>query len=118
MRRPPPAPWAPFPLVELCVLLGLVLLVLGFLDADSPRGRVLLVTGMLLGALAGLETALREHLGGVRSHAGLLAGLPAVVAAAVLVFAGAPGVVALAGAVVVFAPAFLALRAAFGRWRR
>ena len=118
MRRPPPAPWAPFPLVELCVLLGLVLLVVGFLDADSPRGRVLLVTGMLLGALAGLETALREHLGGLRSHAGLLAGLPAVAVAATLGFTGVPGLVALAGAAVAFLPAFVALRRSFGRWRR
>jgi hypothetical protein len=110
VKRPPPAPWHPFPLVELCVLVGLVLLVVGFLDADSSRGRALLVAGMLLGSLAGLETALREHLGGVRSHAGVLAGLPAVAVAGALFFGGAGREVALAGAVVAFAPAFLALR--------
>jgi len=101
--------------VELCVLAGLVLLVMGFLDADSPRGRALLVAGMLLGCLAGLETALREHVGAVRSHAGLLAALPAVAVAAILVFAGAGGALALAGAVAAFAPAFLALRRDFRR---
>ena len=110
MKRPPPAPWHPFPLVELCVLAGLVLLVLGFLDADSARGRALLVAGMLLGSLAGLETALREHLGGVRSHAGVLAGLPAVAMAGALFFGGVGREVALAGAVAAFVPAFLALR--------
>jgi hypothetical protein len=86
----PKAPWHPFPLVELCVLAGIVLLVLGLLDFKSDRGKAMLVTGMLLGSLGGLDTALREHFSGYRSHAMLLAALPAIGLAAILYFAGAP----------------------------
>src|SRR5215213_5228393 len=87
-ERPRP-PWHPFPLVELCVLIGLVLLVWGLIRGDAA-GRVLLVCGMALASLGGLETALREHFGGYASHALLLAALPAVLTAGVLFFAGAP----------------------------
>jgi hypothetical protein len=86
----PKAPWHPFPLVELCVLAGIVLLVLGLLDFKSDRGKAMLVAGMLLGSLGGLDTALREHFSGYRSHAMLLAALPAIGLAAILYFAGAP----------------------------
>src|SRR6185436_11709494 len=54
--RPKP-PWHPVPLVELCVLVGIVLLVLGALNLDSDRGKVMLVLGMALGSLGGLDTA-------------------------------------------------------------
>ena len=87
-ERPRP-PWHPFPLVELCVLIGLVLLVWGLIRGDAA-GRVLLVCGMALASLGGVETALREHFGGYASHALLLAALPAVLTAGVLFFAGAP----------------------------
>ena len=60
----PRAPWHPFPLVELCVFIGLVLLVWGLFTADEASGRVLLVTGMALGSLGGLDTALREYFSG------------------------------------------------------
>ena len=119
-RRPargerPQAPWHPFPLVELCVLLGLGLLVWGFFTADAASGRVLLVCGMVLASLGGLETALREHFTGYRSHALLLAALPAVLAAGVLFFARAPWIaIPVAGAIVLVA-AFAALRRAFRR---
>jgi len=119
-RRPargerPQAPWHPFPLVELCVLLGLVLLVWGFFTADAASGRVLLVCGMVLASLGGLETALREHFTGYRSHALLLAALPAVLTAGVLFFARAPWIaIPFAGAIVLVA-AFAALRRAFRR---
>src|SRR5215208_4406596 len=90
--RPKP-PWHPVPLVEICVLVGIVLLVLGALDIDSDRGKAMLVLGMLLGSLGGLDTAAREHFAGYRSHATVLAALPGVAAAAALFFAGAPWLV-------------------------
>ena len=119
-RRPargerPQAPWHPFPLVELCVLLGLVLLVWGFFTADAASGRVLLVCGMVLASLGGLETALREHFTGYRSHALLLAALPAVLAAGVLFFARAPWIAIPVGGAIVLVAAFAALRRAFRR---
>jgi hypothetical protein len=86
----PQAPWHPFPLVELLVLAGIVLLVLGLISFDTDRGKAMLVTGMVFGSLGGLDTALREHFAGYRSHTIILAGVPAVGLAAVLYFAGAP----------------------------
>jgi len=95
----PRAPWHPFPLVELSVLVGLVLLVWGLIRSDEASGRVMLICGMALASLGGLETALREHFSGYASHALLLAALPAVLVAGVLFFAGAPWIVIpLAGA--------------------
>ena len=111
----PRAPWHPVPLTELCVLAGLVLLVWGLVRADDPAGRVLLVCGMALGSLGGLETALREHFAGTRSHAAVIAGVPAVAAAGVLFFARAPWVLVPVCAAAVFAAAFAALRRAHRR---
>jgi hypothetical protein len=113
--EPPRAPWHPFPLTELCVLIGLVLLVWGVIRRDDPAGRVLLVCGMALGSLAGLETALREHFTGVRSHSSVLAGVPTVLVAGVLFFARAPWIAVAVAAAVVFATAFAALRRAHRR---
>jgi uncharacterized membrane protein YccC len=111
----PKAPWHPFPLVELCVLAGIVLLVLGLLSFDSERGKAMLVSGMLLGSLGGLDTALREHFSGYRSHAMVLAGLPAVGFAAILFFAGAPWPVVAIVPVAAFAAALPLLLRAYRR---
>jgi hypothetical protein len=40
--RPKP-PWHPVPLIEICVLAGIVLIIVGFLNTDSHRGRVALI---------------------------------------------------------------------------
>jgi hypothetical protein len=106
----PRAPWHPFPLVELSVLIGLVLIVWGLFRASEDSGRVMLLCGMALGSLAGLETALREHFSGYRSHALLLSALPAVLVAGVLFFARAPWLTIPIAAAVVLGAAFLALR--------
>ena len=109
----PRAPWHPFPLVELCVLIGLVLLVWGLIRRDDDGGRVLLVCGTVLASLGGLETALREHFGGYASHALLLAGLPAVLIAGVLFFAGVPWIAIPFCAALAFGTAFAGFRRAF-----
>ena len=111
----PKAPWHPFPLVELCALAGIVLLVLGLLDLDSERGRLFLITGMVLGSLAGLDTSLREHFSGFKSHSTVLAGIPAVITAATVYFAGLPWPVVVLGAVAAFAIGFTLLARAYRR---
>jgi hypothetical protein len=110
----PRAPWHPFPLVELSVLIGLVLLVWGLVRRGDD-GRILLLCGMILASLGGLDTALREHFSGHASHAVLLAGLPAVLVAGVLFFAGAPWILVPLSAFVVFVAAFAAARRALRR---
>lgn len=73
----PEAPWAPFPLVELLVLAGLAMIVVAFFT-DGRTSTALLVVGLSLGSLAGLELSIREHFGGYRSHTSLLAGAAGV----------------------------------------
>src|SRR3954463_14591925 len=73
----PKPPWAPFPLVELAILVGLVLFVMGFF-AGGDRARVLLLAGLGLITLATLELSVREHFAGYRSHSSLLSGALAV----------------------------------------
>ena len=99
----PRAPWHPFPLVELCVLAGIVLLVLGLFSSDTPRGRAMIVTGLALGSLGGLDTAAREHFAGFKPHTLVLAGVPTVVLAGVLYFLRAPWIAVLIGAAVTLA---------------
>jgi hypothetical protein len=112
----PKAPWHPFPLVELCVLVGIVLIVLGLIVGfDSDRGQLALVCGVLLASLGGLDTAVREHFNGYKSHSSVLAGLPGVIAAAALFFARAPWIAMAVGAALVFGLAFWGFRTAFRR---
>jgi hypothetical protein len=82
----PPAPWGSFPLVELVVLVALGMLIAG-LVTKGDRGAALLVTGLALGSLAGLELSIREHFAGYRSHTLLLAGAAGVITLAVLFYA-------------------------------
>jgi hypothetical protein len=111
----PKAPWAPFPLVELCVLVGMVLILVGFVAGGSQTGR-LLVAGFALVSLAGVELAVREHLAGFRSHSALLAGCVAVVLVMPLfLLTGIPQEVLLVLGVVFFAAAFQGLRTVFTR---
>ena len=78
---PPPAPWGSFPLSEIVVLIGIVLLFAGFF-IEPPRGPIMIGTGLVLGSLAGLELSVREHLAGYRSHTLLIAGFAGVVVTA------------------------------------
>jgi lysylphosphatidylglycerol synthetase-like protein (DUF2156 family) len=113
-ERPKP-PWHPVPLVELSVLVGIVLIVVGLLNSDSSKGRLAAVFGLVLASLAGLDTAAREHFNGFRSHSSLLAGVPAVIVVMVLAILGAPVAALVAAGAVVFAAAFWAFRNAFRR---
>lgn len=78
----PPAPWGSFPLTEIVVFVGLVLLIAGFF-VTPPRGPIMIGAGLVLASLAGLELALREHLAGFRSHTLILAGIGAVITLAI-----------------------------------
>jgi hypothetical protein len=84
----PPAPWGSFPLSELVVLLGIVLMAWGFLSGSEGRARV--AAGLVIASLGGGELALREHLAGYRSHSTLLAGVAAFVAVTVVALAFSP----------------------------
>jgi hypothetical protein len=75
--RPPPL-WAPFPLTELLVLAGIVLMVWGFLSGGGRDANAKLAAGLAIASLAGLELAVREHVTGFRSHTTLLAGAIAI----------------------------------------
>lgn len=113
----PPAPWGSFPLVEIAVLVGLVMLIIGF-TAGGDRRTLFIATGLALGSVAGLELSVREHFAGYRSHSSLLAGTAALAVLAVLFYAGPdslPPVARVAIAVVVFAGVFYLLAAAFRR---
>jgi hypothetical protein len=101
--------------VELCVLVGIVLLVLGLISNDTPHGRAMLVAGLALGSLGGLDTAAREHLSGFRSHTLVLAGVPTVFVAGVLYFLQLPWPVVVACAAVTLAISLRLLWRAFER---
>jgi len=75
------------PVSEVAIFAGLVLLVLGMVN----HGGAALEVGIILMALGVTEVTAREHFSGYRSHATLLAFMPAVIVEAVyaLVF-GAP----------------------------
>ena len=116
----PGAPWGSFPLTELTVLVGLVLLVAGFASGDSG-GTLMIAVGITLGALGGLELAVREHLAGYRSHSTLLALACAVLTAglvtavALLAFGSVVPAIPVAAGAIAFLPALLAMRNAFRR---
>jgi hypothetical protein len=111
----PPAPWGSFPLVELAVLVGIVILVIGFLSEGSRQG-ILIGTGLVLCSVAGLELAIREHFAGYRSHTLVLAAVPAVATLAVLFYVAPSDIgpaVRIAIGAAIFALAAWAFTAAF-----
>ncbi len=111
----PKAPWHPFPLVELSIFAGLVLMVVGFVsDPGEPR-TTLLFGGLVLISLASIELAVREHVAGYRSHTTLLAGAAALLVAVPLWFTPVPQVAIVVVAAAVGFAAFRALRSVFER---
>jgi hypothetical protein len=111
----PQPPWAPFPLTELCILLSIVLLAIGFLFADGERRGVLLGGGFVLVTLAAGELSVREHFSGYRSHSSLLAGICAVLAALPFWLLPIPQEIVLLVGVVTFVGGLLVFRRAFMR---
>jgi hypothetical protein len=106
----PPAPWGSFPLAELTVLAGIVMLVIGVVS-KSPTS---IGVGVVLAGLGGLEVSLREHLAGYRSHTTLLAGTVFVVVTGALFYlAGLVLAIGLAAGATAFAVSFYLLRRAF-----
>jgi hypothetical protein len=85
----PQAPWHPLPLSELLILVGAVGVVLAW-KRGAEGSPALLFASIAAVAIGTVEVTLREHLGGYRSHALLLALIPVVVLhSAVLLVAGA-----------------------------
>ena len=97
------------------MLVGIVLLVLGLISNDTPHGRALLVVGLALGSLGGLDTAAREHFSGFRSHTLVLAGVPTVLVAGVLYFLQVAWPIVVAAAAVTLAAALRLLWRAYER---
>lgn len=73
--RPKPL-WDPFPLTEIALGLGLVLVVIGFIK--GPSGGSLIGVGVLMATAGVVELCAREHFSGFKSHTLLLAFLPVV----------------------------------------
>jgi hypothetical protein len=111
----PPAPWGRFPLSELVILLGIVIVFWGLFSGRDGEERI--AAGLVLASLGGGELALREHLAGFRSHSALLAGVVtfAVVTVAVLGFGSVKLWAVLAVGAVVFGAAFYGFRELFKR---
>ncbi len=70
----PDAIWAPFPLTEIGMAVGIVLFLIGFVGAPA-----LLLAGVGVLVVVVFELCLREHFAGFRSHSILLALLPVTV---------------------------------------
>jgi hypothetical protein len=110
----PLPPWGSFPLIELCALAAIVLGAWGLIRGGHG-GVVLLTAAMLLGSVAGLEVALREHLGGYRSHTLVLSGVLAFATLAALFFADVDRQLMVIAAVAVFAAGTIGFRILFKR---
>ncbi|MDQ3644077.1 MAG: hypothetical protein M3356_01005, partial [Actinomycetota bacterium] len=115
-ERPPPL-WGAFPLSELIVLAGLVLMGWGFLQGVGDEGNSKVAAGLAIASIAGLELSVREHVTGFRSHTTLLAGavaIAAIVVAGLVIAVKTLGVLLITG-LVVFGGSFYGLRELFKR---
>jgi hypothetical protein len=112
----PPAPWGNFPLSELVIFVGIVVILWGaFSGGDQGPKRV--AGGLVLASLGGGELALREHLAGFRSHSTLLAGVAAFAVVTVVALGLGPlklWVLTVVG-LLVFAATLYAMRQLFKR---
>ena len=72
--EPPPSPFGGFPVSEIAIFAGIVGVLVGVL-AGAPAA---LAVGIVVCTLGVLEVTAREHFSGYRSHATLLAAIPAI----------------------------------------
>ena len=115
-ERPPPL-WGAFPLTELIILAGIVLMTWGFLQGVGDEGNSKIAAGLGIVSIAAMELSVREHVTGFRSHTTLLAGAAAIAAIVVSGFVigvQTLGVLLITG-LVVFGGCFYALRELFKR---
>jgi hypothetical protein len=112
----PRAPWGSFPLSELVIMVGIVVIFWGIFSGGD-QGNERIAGGLVLASLGGGELALREHLAGFRSHSSLLAGVAAFVAVTAVGLGLGPvkvWVLLIVG-VAVFGGTFYAMRELFKR---
>lgn len=79
----PRGPFGGLPVSEGAILFGFIAVVVGFIRG----GGATLIVGVVVCALGVVEITAREHFSGYRSHAALLAAIPAVAAEAAIVLA-------------------------------
>jgi hypothetical protein len=116
LHERPSAPWGSFPLSELVIFLGIVLILVGAVKG-SDSGARFVAAGLVIAGLGGGELALREHMAGYRSHSSLLAGAAAFVVVTAVALGLGPvqlWVLVLLG-IAVFAATFYAMRELFKR---
>ncbi len=108
----PPSPFGGLPVSELAILVGIVGLVVGLITDGAPAA----IVGGIVCGLGVTEVTWREHFSGFRSHAILLAAIPAVIVevAYAMIF-GVPSerLLLLLPIVVVFVPCLVLLRHVF-----
>lgn len=74
---PPPGPWGSFPITEITIAVGIVIVVVALVGGATPRSPRF-VAGALVCAAGVVELMVREHMSGYRSHTLLLSFLPVV----------------------------------------
>jgi len=79
--EPPPNPFGGVPVSEIAILAGGVGVVVGLVTTAAPA----LIVGVIVCTLGVVEFTAREHFSGYRSHATLLAAVPAVLVGVVLI---------------------------------
>jgi len=70
----PEAPWHPFPLAELLILIGLIAIAVG--ASRGANGLPVLLAGVGAVTIGTLDFSIREHMSGYRAHSSLLAAVP------------------------------------------
>lgn len=115
-RSEAPKPiWAPLPITEGLILVGLITAVAGLVTQSTG----LVLGGFAMIIISSLELAVREHMAGYRSHSSLIAGVSALIVAGGtsailnLTDVGLPQWPLLFVAILVFAGMFRSMRVKF-----